>query len=362
MYEAPRADRGPVREARQRTSPSVAGWMALGILAVFAVLAFLAAVGVVAAFSRLTSNLPDPHEFDTIGFTEQSVIYDRTGKVELARFGGERREVVTFDQIPPIVIDAQTAVEDKTFWENPGFDPAAIVSAGIDSLRGNSRGASTITQQLVRQRLLDPDLVKDPSRTFERKLLEIVQSIRLTEAYPGIDGKQKIIAAYLNQNYYGNQAYGVKAAAKAYFGVTDLAKLTPAQAAILAGLAKSPSNDDLVRNAVEQCVNPSSADTETKCANPPDRTELVVPPDSRIVQRRNQILELLASGRTPLSGSQFTPDQFRAAEQDAVILAPQATPNWVAPHFVWAVQNELADNICGLNIPTCPTMEAGGLR
>jgi membrane peptidoglycan carboxypeptidase len=362
VYDAPRADRGPIREAPQRHSPSAAGWIALAILATFAVLAFLAAVGVVATFSRLTQGLPDPRTFETIGFSEQSVIYDRTGKIELARFGGEKREVVTFDQIPPIVIDAQTAVEDKTFWENPGFDPLAIVSAGIDGLRGNSRGASTITQQLVRQRLLDPDLVKDPSRTFERKLLEIVQSIRLTEAYPGIEGKQKIIAAYLNQNYYGNQAYGVKAAAKAYFGITDLTKLTPAQAAILAGLAKSPSNDDLVRNATEQCVNPSPQDTDTTCALAPDKTQLVVQSDSRIVQRRNQILELLASGRTPLSGGQFTPEQFRAAEQDPVILAPQVTPNWVAPHFVWAVQNELADKVCGVGVPTCPVLEAGGLR
>ena len=83
------------------------------------------------------------------------MIYDRTGKIELARIGQTRRDVVTFEEIPPIVIDAQTAVEDKTFWENTGFDPLAIISAGFDSLRGRSRGASTITQQLVRQRLLD---------------------------------------------------------------------------------------------------------------------------------------------------------------------------------------------------------------
>src|SRR6185369_2144684 len=146
-----------------------------------------------------------------------SVILDRNGKV-LARFGGEKRDVVAFEDIPPIVIDAQVAIEDKTFWDNAGFDPLAIISAGIDGLRGSDRGASTITQQLVRQRLLDPDLVQDPKRKLERKIKEIVQSIRLTEAYPGLTGKQQIIAAYLNQNYYGNQTYGVKAAAETYFG------------------------------------------------------------------------------------------------------------------------------------------------
>ena len=121
---------------------------------------------------------------------------------------------MTFNDIPPIVIDAQTAIEDKTFWDNAGFDPLAIVSAGLDSLRGNSRGASTITQQLVRQRLLDPTISsRTRSGQLERKLKEIIQSVRLTEAFPGVEGKKQIIAAYLNQNYYGNQAYGIKAAA-----------------------------------------------------------------------------------------------------------------------------------------------------
>ena len=120
----------------------------------------------------------------------------------------------TFDEIPPILLDATTAVEDKTFWDNAGFDPAAIISAGIDSIRGSGRGASTITQQLVRARLLDPDLVQDPERTVERKLKEIIQSIRLTQAFPDEKGKKEIITAYLNQNYYGNQTYGVSAAAR----------------------------------------------------------------------------------------------------------------------------------------------------
>ena len=121
---------------------------------------------------------------------------------------------MTFDEIPKVLLDATTAIEDKTFWENAGFDPVGIVAAALDSLRGDSRGASTITQQLVRARLLDPALVQDPHRTVERKLKEIIQSIRLTQAFPGETGKQKIITAYLNQNYYGNQAYGVKAAVR----------------------------------------------------------------------------------------------------------------------------------------------------
>ena len=117
----------------------------------------------------------------------------------------------------------------------------------------SSRGASTITQQLVRARLLDPELVQDPHRTAERKLKEIIQSIRVTQHFSGPEGKEQIITAYLNQNYYGNQSYGVKAAVKSYFGI-ELDEIDPAQAAIIAGLPKSPSNYDLVRNAIERCT------------------------------------------------------------------------------------------------------------
>jgi penicillin-binding protein 1A len=358
VYDAPRPDRSAVREAPPlRTSPTPAGWIALGVWTVFAILAFLLAVGAVSAFSRLTQGLPPVSGFDKIGFSEQSVVLDRTGQIELARFGGEQREIVEFKDIPPIVIDAQTAVEDKTFWENSGFDPVAIFAAGLDSLRGNSRGASTITQQLVRQRLLPEDLVQDPHRTLERKLKEIIQSIRLTEAYPGLAGKQQIIAAYLNQNYYGNQAYGVKAAAKSYFN-KDLADLTLAEAAILAGMAKSPSNYDLVKNADSFCDKPDPEDS-SNCLG---TTTLTVPDDSPIVQRRNQILDLLAAGRTTLSGDRYSSADFEAAKHEPVIVAPQSIPRWIAPHFVWAVQQELAEKLCGPDVPTCDELSAGGLR
>src|SRR5204862_7589695 len=199
-------------------------------------------------------------------------------------------------------------------------------------------GASTITQQLVRARLLDPALVQDPNRTVERKLKEIIQSVRVTQAFPGEDGKREIITAYLNQNYYGNQSYGVKAAARSYFGI-DLSKIDPAQAAILAALPKSPSNYDLVRNAVEQCT------TEVQEGTDCPKSRLVVPDDATIVVRRNAILDLLADGRTPTSGSAFSAEAFAAAKDERVVLASQTTPHWIAPHFVWAVRDELTQKL-----------------
>ena len=113
-----------------RTSPTTAGW--LGVIA----FVFLTGLGAIAAFATvggyvyLAKDLEDPAELTRIPLQEQSIIYDRTGTVELARVGESRREVVTFEQIPPILLDATTAIEDKTFWENAGFDPVAIISAG----------------------------------------------------------------------------------------------------------------------------------------------------------------------------------------------------------------------------------------
>src|SRR6478736_7564418 len=307
------ADRTPARPRGPRTQPSTLGWLAIIVFMFLAGVGAIAAVSAIGVYTSLAQGLPDPRTLQDIPIAEESIIYDRTGKVELARFGSSRREVVTFDQIPKVLLDATTAVEDKTFWENAGFDPVAIVSAGLSSIRGDSRGASTITQQLVRAHLLDPNLVKDPHRTAERKLKEIIQSIRLTRAFPGEEGKQTIITAYLNQNYYGNQSYGVKAAVDSYFGI-DLSKITPAQAAIIAGLPKSPSNYDLVRNSREQCSTTVAPGVDC----PAKDLKLVVPPSATVVQRRDQILDLLAAGRTPLSGSEYSAADFQAAKNEPV--------------------------------------------
>ena len=107
----------------------------------------------------------------------------------------------------------------------------------------------------------------------ERKILELIQSVRVTERVPGPDGKQDIITAYLNQNFYGNNSYGVRTAARGYFGVNDLRDLTIAQAAILAAIPQAPGTYDLVRNAVEtepgdrRCPDPerrASSSTRTR--------------------------------------------------------------------------------------------------
>ena len=200
---------------------SIIGRVAVVVLIVFLSTTLLATgaglVVAVGAYNHYAANLPDPAEaLQNLEFDQQTRVVDRTGKIELAKLGSLRREVVTYDQIPGEMIDATTSIEDQDFWQNPGFDPVGIVSAGVDTISGRPRGASTITQQLVRARLL-PDWAFEGS-TYERKFREIIQSVRLTQEYPGQSGKEQILTAYLNQNFYGNNSYGVKAAARGYFG------------------------------------------------------------------------------------------------------------------------------------------------
>ncbi len=307
-----------------------------------------------AAYNHYADGLPDPKAaLSNLGFEQQTVVYDRTGKIELAHLGQLRREVVAFDQIPGEMLDATTAIEDKDFWINAGFDPAGIVAAGLDTLSGRPRGASTITQQLVRNRLLPKAALEGD--TYERKIREIIQSIRLTEAYPGDAGKQEIITAYLNNNFYGNQTYGVKAAARGYFG-KSLADLTLAQDAILAAIPQSPTRFDLVRNANEVCTDPK-AKTPDECQT----VQLVVPQDIEIVQRRNYVLDLMKT-RSTLTGSKHTAAEYDAAKTEPVVLRDQVSAQWRAPQFVWQVRKALGQILCPDTPDTCDAVDTGGYK
>jgi membrane peptidoglycan carboxypeptidase len=327
------------------------------LLLLSVMLAGAGGVFTVAAYNYYAQGLPDPKsQLGGLNFEQQTIVYDRTGKVELARLGTLRREVVTFDEIPDEMLDATTAIEDQHFWTNQGFDPVGIVSAGMDTLMGRPRGASTITQQLVRARLL-PAAAFEGS-TYERKIREIIQSIRLTDAYPGDKGKQDIITAYLNQNFYGNQTYGVKAAARGYFA-KQLKDLTLAEFAILAAIPQSPTKFDLVRNADPVCVDATPPDPES--SDECNEYQLQVPLTSDIVLRRNYILDLMKT-RSPLSGSRHTPAEYDAAKLEPVIIRPQVNPTWRAPQFVWQVREALAKIVCPDTPTDCEDVDTGGYR
>ncbi|HEX7950127.1 MAG TPA: transglycosylase domain-containing protein [Candidatus Limnocylindrales bacterium] len=343
-------------QPRGRNGPRVVGAVGVIVVALFIASFLVAGLGlifVVAAYNQYAAGLPDPaQQLNAIQFTQQTIVYDRTGKVELARLGDLRRDLVTYADLTPEIIDATTSIEDKDFWTNPGFDAGGIISAGIDTLNGNPRGASTITQQLVRAKLLPPSAFE--GSTYERKIREIIQSIRLTQEFRGVEGKQQIITAYLNQNFYGNRSYGVAAAARSYFG-KSLKDLTLAQDAILAAIPQSPTKYDLVRNAQPVCLEPVPSGAE--CT----KFKLVVPADSEIVQRRNHILDLMKT-RSFLSGANHTFAEYDAAKSEPVELVSQVSATWKAPQFVWQVRAQLGQIFCPATPDNCPEVDAGGYR
>jgi len=344
------------RQPRGRNGSRVLGAVGAVAVALFVgsfLVAVLGLIFVVGAYNHYAAGLPDPaQQLKAIQFTQQTIVYDKTGNIELARLGDLKREVVTYADLTPEIIDATTAIEDKDFWTNPGFDAGGIISAGLDTISGQPRGASTITQQLVRAKLLPASAFE--GSTYERKIREIIQSIRLTQEFPGVEGKQQIITAYLNQNFYGNQSYGVAAAAKSYFG-KSLADLTLAQAAILAAIPQSPTKFDLVRNAQPICLEDVAAGAD--CT----KFKLVVPQDSEIVQRRNHILDLMKT-RSYLSGANHTFAEYDAAKDEPVELVQQVSATWRAPQFVWLVRHQLGQIFCPDTPDNCPKVDGGGLK
>jgi membrane peptidoglycan carboxypeptidase len=351
------------RNGGRRGSGGVASKVAIALplflFATFVLLGIVGASAAIAGYGYYSQGLEDPRKLlEGIDFAEETVVYDRTGKIELARFGQVKRDVVQYDQIPPWLIDATTSIEDKTFWENAGFDPIGIVSAAIDTAQGNERGASTITQQLVRARLLPPSAFA--GTRYERKIREIIQSIRLTQEYQGTSGKEAIMTAYLNQNFYGNRSYGISAAAKSYFGIDDLSKLTLAQAAVLAAIPQSPTSYDLIKNAEELCTVTVAAGADC----PAGKTELRVDPSSAIYERRNKVLDLMQSRLPlPLTKNTFAPADFEAAKKEDIVLNPPAAANWLAPHFVWQVRHQLGSILCGADLAdTCEKVDTGGYK
>jgi membrane peptidoglycan carboxypeptidase len=144
--------------------------------------------------------------------------------------------------IPVALQNATVATEDATFYNNPGFDPLSIVRAGYDDLtKGHVvSGASTITQQLIKQYLLG---AAHAAPTLTRKVEEVVLAWQLTQKYP----KSKILWYYLNSVPYGNLSVGAQAAAQTYFH-TDVWNLDQAQCAFLAGLPQAPTTYNPVTN------------------------------------------------------------------------------------------------------------------
>ncbi len=159
-------------------------------------------------------------------------VYDRNGEKIANLFSDEHRYYVSFENIPPRLIEALLAIEDTTFFEHHGVNPDAIMRAIIKDVSAGKlkEGASTITQQLVKNALLTRD------KNFTRKFKEVLYSIRIEQQLT----KEQILERYLNEIYLGHGYYGVKTAADGYFH-KPLKELTLKEMAILVGLPKGPN-------------------------------------------------------------------------------------------------------------------------
>ncbi|MCB9098160.1 MAG: transglycosylase domain-containing protein [Anaerolineales bacterium] len=196
---------------------------------------FISAYTVYESFAQ---QLPDPTAIETEQEDfETTKIYDRTGQVLLYElfdpFRGDR-SYVPLEDIPEFCREATIILEDKSFYQNPGFDPEGIGRAFYQNLRGGQiQGGSSITQQLIKNILIDED--ERTQLSYTRKIKEIILAIEITRRFD----KDQILEWYFNTNSYFNLAYGINAAAQVYFDKPASA-LTDAECAMLAPIPQFP--------------------------------------------------------------------------------------------------------------------------
>ncbi len=228
--------------------------LAIALLGGVLVTTFAISVAIVAVFGfgvinelydYFTRALPPVDQVFSHGQFQSALIYDRKGRLLYEMFDpqGGKRTLVHLKDIPPTLVAATISTEDANFYSNPGVDPISIGRAVIQDLLHHQveSGASTITQQLVRNVLMTPD--ERQSRSIGRKVEEIILAYRVTQRY----SKDEILERYLNEINYGGLNYGVEAAAEAYFN-KPVQQLTLPEAALIAGLPQAPGLYDPYQN------------------------------------------------------------------------------------------------------------------
>ncbi|MGY3436857.1 MULTISPECIES: penicillin-binding protein 1A [unclassified Marinovum] len=209
-----------------------------GIFSVVTMGAAAVALSVGAIFWVYGRDLPSHESLSQYKPPTISRIYSGEGRM-IDEFAQERRLFAPASEIPDLVKQAFISAEDKNFYEHGGYDARGIVAAAVEAVQSrgrNVRGASTITQQVMKNFLLSGD------RRIERKIKEIILATRLEETLD----KDRILELYMNEIFLGQNSYGVAAAAQTYFNKT-LGQLAPHEAAFLASLPKAPSEFHPVR-------------------------------------------------------------------------------------------------------------------
>ncbi len=253
---------------------------------------------------QLEEGLARLEAYDSDQMFQTTRIYDRHGNLLHEIYEEGRRTLVTLDQIPQDLIDASIATEDDSFWDNPGVDMQSILRAALQWIQEGDivSGASTITQQVVRQVAFEYE--ERIEQSMQRKMKEAILAMLLNER----KSKSEILELYLNLNNYGNQAYGVEAAAQLYFG-KPAAELNLAQAALLAGLPQAPGE-----------LDPLSPDEDVRHA---------------VKDRQRTVLNLMAFH------GYLTDEEADAAYREPLVLMDPRVP-LEAPHFTLYAEEQLA--------------------
>ena len=253
--------------------------------------------------------IPLPTKLSSPDIPVSTKLFDRNGKLIYEIFTDKRRTPIKLSELPPVVINATIAIEDKDFYKHQGFSFTGIARAVFSTVfKQELQGGSTITQQLVKNALLTPE------RTIQRKIREVV----LTVIVEGIYTKDQILEMYLNTIPYGGTSYGIEAASETYFG-KNAKDLNLAEAALLSGLPQRPST-----------YSPFGAHPELASA------------------RQEEVLKQMVANKFI---SQEESDKAKEEElKYASINPPQA------PHFALWIKEQLADKYGEKMV------EQGGLR
>src|SRR5450755_1942139 len=206
-----------------------------------AVLLAAAVLGALVYIYSVTRDLPSVEALRNYQPPVTTRVYAGDGTL-LGEYARERRIFVPISFVPKLVTEAFTSAEDKNFYSHPGIDPSGIMCAAIKDIfnvfqHKRLEGASTITQQVAKNFLLNSDV------KFSRKIREAILAVRIDATYP----KEKVLELYLNEIYLGENCYGIGAASLNYFG-KSLDELDVAEVAFLAALPKAPSAYDPAHN------------------------------------------------------------------------------------------------------------------
>ena len=211
----------------------------VGLVVALVLIALLVSIGsVYAVYNSFAQQLPDPHTIETEQEDfETTKIYDRSGQVLLYEifdpFRGDRN-YVQLSEIPEFCRETTIILEDKSFYQNPGFDLEGIGRAFVQNLQGDQiQGGSSITQQLIKNILIDEE--ERAQLSYTRKLKEVILASEITRRFD----KDQILEWYFNTNSYFNLAYGIDAAAQVYFD-KPVSALSKAECAMLAPIPQFP--------------------------------------------------------------------------------------------------------------------------